>query len=324
MKVNIPEMYRFSKTIQYIFDENKSVLIAYDNTFDDPFETNVWQLQINAVENIVDSFNLRTVNKEETKLRNAQMHLILPILNELEYKILMCINAQTITLSLKSFGLAAFRKSITSHKIDDFHEKYLWTIAKINSNHIALADKGFDAAKVASITTHHNIAYNIQVTKDVLKADTSTMSKENLAIIKTCFDTDMKVLALMRSYAKSHGNTNLYKKATVPAILSSIRPTPPKKPKIRLLEPGKEIVLRTDLNKKNILQLELLSDLIVIIGRKSLKTSQLTVGKELEYQTLMELKLNDLPGKGKYVKLRNLNLNKKAKVRVFEVKIVGS
>jgi len=323
MEVKIAEMDRFSKGIYNLFDDKKSLIVAFDDTFDDPFETDVWEPQMEAVASIIDTLSLRKESKEETKLRNAEMRLELPILTELEYKIGVCKDAGTITDSLESFGISAFRTSINAFKIGDFHESYLRTIDKVNLNHAALAAKGFDAAMVTSITTHHNNAYNIQENKDVMKVDISDLSIENQIVIMACWNTDMKVLKVLKAYAKAKGDADLLKKATIKAVLSSIRPTPEKKPRIRVIDAGKDIVLRTNMNRKNVLQLEMLTNGSVIIGQTELKTAQLTDGTGLKYKIIMELQLKDLTGSGKYVKLRNMNLNKKAKVRVFEVKVVG-
>jgi len=324
MDVTIAEMDRFSKMIKNYFDDKKISIVAFDDSFDDPFETGVWGPQIIAVAGVVDTLSLRLESKEETRLRNAAMHLELPILTELEYKIGVCKDAGTITDSLESFGISAFRTSITAYKIGDFHECYLRTMDKVDGNHVALADKGFDAAMVAKIKTNHDNAYNLQTNKDLLKIDISDLSVENQEIIMSCWRTNMKVLKVMRAYGKARGDDELYQKSTVKAVLSTIRPTPEKKPRIRQIGAGKDIVLRTDLNKKNVMQLELLTDGGVTIGLTELKTSELVDGTALKHKIMMELMKKDLPGSGRYVKLRNMNLNKKAKVRFFEVKVVGN
>ncbi len=322
MEVKIAEMDRFSKRIKDLFDDKKTSIVAFDDSFDEPFETNVWMPQMNAVAAVIDTFSLRKESKEETRLRNAEMHAELPILTELEYKIGVCRDAGTITDSLESFGISAFRTSINTFKIVDFHECYLRTIDKVNANHVALADKGFDAAMVTSIKTHHDNAYNIQNNKGDIKIDISDLSIENKEIIMSCYRTDMRVLKVMRTYGKARGDDELYNQSTINAVLSTIRPTPAKEPRVRVIDAGKDIVLRTDLNKKNVLQLELLTQGGVEIGLTELKTDEVIDGTALKYKIMMELMKKDLTGSGRYVKLRNMNLNKKAKVRVFEVKVV--
>ncbi len=324
MTIKIILVGRFSGALKLIYDDNKEEIIAFDEDFDDPFETEIWEPLIAEANNIIDTSGLRGINKEDTQRRNDYMDAELPILDELEYKIKACRRAGTITALLSTFALSAFKKCIPPHKIDVFHECFLWTMSKVNENKAALIAKGFTQDKIDAIKDNHDKAMEIQGNKDELKDDISELSESNQKVIDDVMTVNKSVMAVIKAYAKSIGDKELEKKVTVNAILSTLRPTPEKKPRVRNIKPGREIILRTDMNPKNVLQLLLLTDTIVKIGLTKLKTEEVTVGKELTLDEQIEVKTSQIPGSGKYVKLKNLDLNNKAKIRVFEVKIVGS
>ncbi len=313
----------YSRAIQLIFDTYKAEIIAYNREFDDPFEMGVWEPLIASVEHVVDTLSLKKENKADTKSRNEAMHGLLPLLEELGYKVKACKRAGMITDSLASFGLTAFRNSIHWKQIDAFHLAYGVTIGKVNDNKTALINKGFTLDKINRLTMGHDNACGLQDVKAVLKNDIRMLSQGNRAMFTACLEVDGQVLEVLRSYAKAHGDEHLLRKATRRAVMSSIRPTPVKKPRIRTLKPGRDLVLRTGMNKRNVLQVMLLTNAEVRIGLVELKTDELELGTELTYNVLMSLKTSDMLGSGRYVKLRNMDLSRKVKVRVWEVKVVG-
>jgi len=325
MNLNMKTIYvgSYSRAIQLIFDNYKARIIAYNREFDDPFETEVWEPLIASVEHVVDTFSLKKENKADTKLRNEEMLGLLPLLEELGYKVKACKRAGTITDSLGSFGLTAFRNSIHWKKIDAFHSAYIVTISKVNDNSEPLIDRGFTIDKINQLTMGHDNAWGLQDEKGILKNDIWKLSRRNRDLFTACLEVDGRVLEVLRSYAKAHGDEHLLRKATRRAVMSSIRPTPAKKPRIRTLKPGQEIVLRTGMNKRNVLQVKLLTNADVRIGLVELKTDGLELGTGLTFNVLMNLKTSGMLGSGRYVKLRNMDLNRKVKVRVWEVKVVG-
>jgi len=323
MQIKLMYIGRYSKAVKIIFDDYKELIIAFNEEFDDPFETEVWEPLILDVDEMLGTLGFRKENKADTELRNATMYAVLPILKELEYKIKACRKAGTITDSLGSFGLSAFRRSVNKFQIDAFHEAYVITFDKVDSNSVALIAKGFSQDKIDQLTDLHDTAWALQDTKDLLKMKISNLSVKNQKIVHDVMEVNAQVMEVLKAYAESVGNVDLLHKATMKAVMAGIDPTPERKPKVRVLKPGKDMVLRTGMNKKNVLQVTLLTDTVVKIGLTALKTDELTTGTVLTHKVMMNLMTKDLMGEGRYVKLRNMDLNKTAKIVVFEVKVVG-
>ena len=313
----------FSREVQIIFDGVKSEVVVYNVKLADPFETTTWEPKIVLAEDLVDTLSLRNQNKQDTGKRNVEMYAVLPILDTLENAIGICLEDETIEDDLAAFGLSAFRRSITKYQIFDFHAAYDRTFEKVTENSDALVDAGFTEDMMESLTSRHDKAWDWQHKKRDLADKINDTSVENQRILQACLQLDLKVLRVLRSYAKSIGDANLLKRATIKSVMSSVRPTPERKSRVREMKAGEEIIIKTNMNKKNVMQMVLLTDTVVKVGLTVMKTDELTTGTALTHNTMVSMMTKDMLGSGVYVKLRNMDMNKKARVRVFEVRVVG-
>ncbi len=119
--------------------------------------------------------------------------------------------------------------------------------------------------------------------------------------------------------AKATDDKDLMKKATFIAVLRSISPPVPLKPRRRFIKPGASIVVSSKMTSKNYLQITLLTNVTVALCRTPLKSGTCTSGIALKYDTLWECKKIDIPGSGEYIHITNLNLSKKVVVLIFKV-----
>ncbi len=240
------------------------------------------------------------------------MDNIYPLLDEADYKIQKCIEAGTITDSLSSFGLAAFKRSITLRLFNTFCISYKSTVPKLIANQSALSDKGFNAAKTNSISENYDETVAIQTNKIDLKIDISDLSSVNQIIIMACININRTVIHALQAMAKATKDNVLQKRATFKAIHKSIAPTQAQKPRKRNIKPASTILIATNIAAKNILPITLLTDVNVALCRTQHRTDTCSSGTALQYQTLWEGKKTDIPGTGEYIKLTNMSLTKKA------------
>jgi len=319
--MKLEHVVSYATAVKALFDAHKDDVVNYNHLLDDPFEANQLDTKIAAVGSMLGTGVLRKLNKGETADRNSYMDKLIPILNDLEFKINICRTNGTITDSLASFGLSAFRAAIYKHEIDKFHLSYESTYARVGLVTTPLADVGFTAAKVTSIKGWHNKAWDLNTTKINLKLEINTLSRGNLAMVNDLLGVCQDVIDSIRAYAASEGDKKLMKQATRSAIEKSVVPTSAKKPRKRNIGPGSSVVLRKDMVAKNILQMTLLTDVKVLVCRQVLKTDACVTGSVLPFGTMVEMKKKEIMGSGEFVKLTNVDTNKKAVVLVYEVDV---
>ena len=321
MKMKLENVISYARAVKALFDLHKDALVVYNTGLDDPFEADVLDIQIAAANAMLGTDVLKKLNKGDTKKRNDFMDKEKPILKDLEYKLGLCITDGTITDSLASFGLTAFRKGISDHNIDLFHNSYVSTYARVNiaSNKAALNDVGFLAGNITAIKTNHDGAWDLNTTKINLKLEINTLSAANLALIMVLLGTCQKILDAIRAYAESISDKVLAKQATAGAVLKTVVPTEAKKPRRRGIKAGSSIILNTDLVAKNVMHLTLLTDVEVDVCMVGLKTDECMMGTPLVFKKFTELQKKDLLGSGRFVKLTNKSGTKKAFVLYYEL-----
>ena len=310
----------FALAVKALFDAHKDDVVVYNPTLEDDWETDNLEAQTTAVSTMLGTGVLKALNKGDTAVRNAYMDNLTPILKDLEFKIEMCRTAGTITDSLGSFGLSAFRKAIRGKNIDAFNLAYQSTYARVNisGNKTALIAVGFTTTKITSIKSNHDGAWDMNTTKINLKLGINSLSVGNRLLVTTLLDTCQLAIDSIRAWAVSVGNTTVAKQASKEAILRGVE-VKSKKPRYKNIGAGSSVVLRTDMVAKNILQLTLETDVVVEIGRTELKTDDVVGGSAMTYNAMKEFRLKSIPGTGRYIKLANRSTTKKAKVLVFEV-----
>jgi len=309
----------FSLATKALFDANYNALIAFDDSFKNPYAQNIWKPIIDDVSHLVGTLPKMNQNKEDTKIRNQVMRTMTAPLAVLEYKINACIEDNTITVNLAAFGLSSLRKGINKQQINLFHTSFDATLPVIQANQTALAAKGFTLAKTMALTAIHDQAWSIQQEKIALKENISDLSIENQIILNKCLDEDYRVINALFAMAEATSNKPLMLRATRPAILSSISPKQPRKPRNRTIKPASSIIIFTHPAAKDIIQLTLKSNLKLAVLRTPLKTTPFADGTLLAHNTLYESKITDLPGSGPYLRLFNLDHNRTATVLIHLV-----
>ncbi len=321
MIMKLAYIANFSRAVKAKFIAFKSDLIAFDESFDDPYITDIFDAKLEDAEDIILPRSKQDQNEADTDIRNKYMDNLVPILKELRYRVKKGIQSGDIVVGLASFGIGPFLRSITQHSIGEFHLAYGVCFAQVTLFHTVLAELGFDAAKVTSIKTNHDLAWGMEDTKITLAEEITELSEGNAAIVQRCLDEDQNVIDGLRAMAEASGNVNLKKEATVNAILRSLNYMPVRKPYNRSIKPGASIVLHTEFVAKNILQLTLLTDVKVVIGLCALKSDVVMLGTELPFNEEWEGKKKDLLGSGRFIKLTNCDTHKKAKVRCYYVNV---
>ena len=245
-----------------------------------------------------------------------------PILKNLEFKIELCIANGTITDSLSSFGLGALRESINKFAISDFHLAYVSLMARIaaGGNTAALNTAGFLAPNITSITTAHNGAWNMSITKIDLTLGIKGLSQANQVIVKALLKTDRMVIKSMHAYAESIVNADLVKMTTEPAILKTFEPTQPKKPRNRHIAENTSICWLSAPVARDKMQFTLMTEgAEAYVCRMNSKTGTCSAGIALVYGEMVELKKADIPGVGDCIIISNHGAGKMV-VKVFVVK----
>ena len=181
--MKIEDVVPYSLAVRALFDANYDALILYDDQFTAPYKADTWQPKIDAASGIIITLGKRNQNKENTKNRNIYMHNLTPILKDLQYRIGLCIANGTITDSLSSFGLAAFNDSINQESINQFHDDYILTIARVIANQTALTAKGFTTTKTGTITTNHQKAWDLQDVRIETKEAIADLSDDDQTVL---------------------------------------------------------------------------------------------------------------------------------------------
>ncbi len=296
-----------------LFDSIKTPLVIYETELADPFETVTLAGQIAAVTGMISTGGLEGLNKADTALRNGYMNNLKPILKDLSYKIKKCIRLGTITDGYASFGLADFKKSISQKDIAGFHLAYATTMARIaaTGNTAALSTAGFGAPKVLSITTNHDLAWNVQITKITVKENISDLSKGNQVIVKAMVKSIARILKAGRAYAESIGDTTLMRKCTQKALLATVTPTVPVGSVDRsIAENTSKCWLKTPV-ARDLMKFTLLTEGgEVYICRMDLMTGICTAGLLLVFGETLEVKKMDVPGSGDKIIITNAGVGK--------------
>ena len=321
MIMKLAYIVNFSRAVKALFVAHKEDLIAFDDQFDVPYETEVFDEKLEDAQAIILPRSKQDQNEFDTSIRNGYMDNLVPVLKELRYRVKKGIKSGDIEVGLSAFGIGPFLASINNHSIGAFHLAYVVCFEQVTIFHLVLDELGFGAAKVASIKTIHDLAWGLEDSKITLAQEISELSEENAAIVQRCLDEDQNVIDGLRAMAEASGDVNLKKEATVNAILRNLNYLPIRKPYNRSIKPGASIVLHTDFVAKNILQLTLLTDVKVVIGLCVLKSDVVTLGSELPFNEEWEGKKKDLLGSGRFIKLTNCDTHKKAKVRCYYVNV---
>ena len=318
MTVRIEDVPLLGQAVKVLFDANKTGVVAYDKTFKDTWEANIFMPALLVINQMIGTGGLRKLNVGNTAYRDTGMNNETPIIGDLEYSIKKCITAKTITDSYQSFQISEFRESIRTKDIAAFHAAYLILIASVNNNSTALNNAGFTPAEVTSITTNHDLAWGYQNTKIVIKGEISELSAENKAIVLAFLALCMSVIKAIHAYAKSNSMKPLMKQASMAAILRSVRPAPVKKPRMKNVEAADYIIAHSNITLKKTMQFTLLTKGTVLIGKSETKQGEPAATMEITYKQLLSIKSAAIPGTGRFIKIINPNLYK-VKVLCFVI-----
>jgi len=320
--MKLEDVVNFAYATKALLDANGVAVKLYNTVIADPWEATVFVPQITTVAAMAGTETLIKLNAGDTKLRNGYMDSEQSILTDLEFKIKVCRTAGSITDSVASFGLGAFRDSITTHDIGAFHLAYNATMLRIGAggNTAALIAAGFLGTDITSITTQHNLAWGINTTKITLKSSISALSVSNQIIVKALLKTCAQVIASIQAYAAKNKNKTLMGKATAKALLSTVSPTQAPKPVNRNIAQNTSICWLEHPVARDLMQITLLTEGgEVFVCRMNSKTGACGMGIQLVYDEMLEIKKNDVPGVGDCIILTNSG-GMAVKVKVFRVK----
>jgi hypothetical protein len=321
MIMELNDVVNFANATKSLFDANPGVM-TYNTDLEDTWEADIFIPQIAAVSGMIGTRVLISLNKGKTVLRDGYMDNEQDILTDLEFKIKLCITAATITDSLASFGLGAFRKSITNHDIGSFHIAYTNTMSRIaaGGNTAALEAKGFVAADIASITTNHDLAWNMNTAKITLKTQISSLSVADQALVKALLITCALVIASLKGLAAKTKNKDLKKKATAVALLSTVAPKKAPTPVDRNIPENASICWLQHPVARDLMQFTLLTEKgSAMVCRMNSKTGVCGAGIPLVYNEMITAKKMGVPGTGDCIVITNTGVGKIV-VKTFRVK----
>ena len=317
--LRISQVYPFSMATKSLFDTYYERLILFDPSFTNPYYKEHVEPSVTAAHNIIVPLGLQHQKKEDVAIRNSILDSMLPVLEDAGYKIEKCISAGTIHDSLSSFCLSELKENIKHRSFNLFSVNFSMTIAKITANQTVLTEQGFTTEKTKLLSDTYTAANDMQTNKIDLRDDISSLTIDNQIILKNCINVNKTLIKGIMGLAKATNDNELKKKATIKAILHSVSPPATRKPYRRNIKPGASIIISSNLNSKNILQITLLTDVSVTLCRTPLKTDICTSGIALKYNTLWDGKKTDILGSGEYIQITNLNHSKKAIVLVFKM-----
>ncbi|MEI6816063.1 MAG: hypothetical protein WCL14_05595 [Bacteroidota bacterium] len=312
----------FSMSAKGVYDDNKVAVDLFDPSLAGTFETIVWVPQINAVTGMLSTRNLMQLDEGKTILRDGFLDAMIPVLKNLDYKLDLCIAAGTITDSKGSFGLGNVLKGINKRNLYLFHLSYVGLMARIaaGGNTAALVAKGFTAPMILSITTQHDLVWDLVTEKIDLEVDISDLSAADKVIVKAVMKTNMRVIKAMHAMAVVQGNTVLKKKCTKKAILSMVTPAVAPGPVDREIKQNESICWLVKPTQKELLEMTLLTEGgSAKVCRQNLKTGVCSAGIDLVYNTKVSKKKMEIPGVGDKIIITNTG-TKKIKVRCGRVK----
>lgn len=319
-KIPIPYIVPFSLACKSIFDANKTGIVAFRAALADPFEPTTWVGQITATNGIINPKTITGQSKTNTKNMRKFMKNESPLLKNLLYYINLGIADNTITDSLDSFRLVAFNQSINDHDIEVFHNCYITTIAKVNSNQTALTTLGWLVADTLTITSAHNSAWALKGTNITLVTSRKNLSSGNLTIIDTLITTDKMVLETIRAYARRTNNTTLLDMSSEAAVLRSVRPTPIPKMRNSHIPKTTSRIHKTNPVARDTYKFKNKGKVSVFIVRSNSKVGPYSGGLEIKPGVEIDLKAKDIPGTGKYIIIYNPDTNTNAVLGCLTIK----
>ncbi len=320
--MKIEDIGVFGLTVKALLDANASAVKAYNTELEGTWEVDVFDVQLEAVLAIIGTHSMIKLNEGETIVRNGHMEDERSILTDLEFKIERCIADGTITDSLGSFGLKAFRDSINVHDIGAFHLAYEETIGRLGVVSIAeaLDARGFSGADIVSITTAHDLAWGMNATKISLKTSISSLSVANQAVVKTFLRTCQLVIDSIHAYAGTTGNVDLGKRSTKVALLKTVVHTVRKVPRKRHIAENTSICFKEHPVARDLMEFTLLTKNVeVYLCRMDTKTGTCSGGIKLVYNEILRIKKRDVPGTGDCIIITN-GSGKKVVVLAYTVK----
>ncbi len=319
--IKIEDVVSFGDVLRALFVANYTGVVALDADFANPWKTDTFDVQKQAVNEMVTTPGLRELNKGDTAKRNKFMDDMLRLTAKLDYAIGKCIAAGTITDSKGSFGVGTLNKTISDRNIGLFHTSYEVTLARINAtgNAAALNAKGFTAVNLSDFSGLHDSAWGMNTTKINLKQDISTLSGNDKILVDTFMATCMFLIAGIRAHAKFVGNKELAKKASFNGVKKSVEPTAAKKARNISVKEFASRVFATDVPAKHKMQFILQTkDVTVTVCRQNLKTGVCSSGTTLEFGRMLEVVKSGILGSGEFIVVTN-SASKKIVVKYLKI-----
>ncbi len=308
MNIKIEDVVPFGNVVRALFIANYDNAIGIDVDFINPWVTATFDLQKQAVEDMVGTTGMLELKKGEIGKRDAFMDAELPLTVKMNYAIGKCVADGSITDTKASFNLAKLNKSISDRNIGLFHTNFNVTMDMINKggNAAALVAKGFTSGMVDLFQKNHDNAWKMNNSKIDLSQDINTLSGDDKILVDTFMKTCMLVLAPIRTYARSVKDKELTKRATFGSIKRSVEPKEAKKPKKLKVKEFASRVVASRIPVKYKMQFTLLtSGVSVMVCRQVLKTGVCTVGTPLVVNEMLEVVKGDLPGTGEKMVITN-------------------
>ena len=323
MNIKIEDVVPFGNVLRALFRANYSGVVGLDADFKDTWTADVFDVQKQAVEDMVGTLGLRKQMKGDIEKRNKFMDSEIPLTAVLGYAVDKCIVAGTLSGNKGSFGIAALNRSITNKNIGSFNTSYAVTFAAINkdSNATALDSKGFTTTMQGDFSDAYTNAWKLNNKTIDTSQDINTLSGDDKILVDTFMATCMLLIAGIRTYAKSISNKELAKRATFASIKKSVEPSKDKKARNLSIKEFASRVVASKVPAKYKMQFTLMTKgVTVMVCRQVLKTGVCTVGTPLVYNEMLEVVKADLPGTGEKIVVTNAS-GKKVVVKYLKIAV---
>ena len=323
MNIKIEDVVSFGNVLRALFRANYSGVVVLDADFKDTWTADVFDVQKQAVEDMVGTPGLRKQMKGDIEKRNKLMDSEIPLTAVLGYAVDKCIVAGTLSGNKGSFGIAAFNKSISDRNIGLFNTSYAVTYTAINkdSNATALDSKGFTTAMQGNFKDAYTNAWKLNNNCIDTSQDINTLSGDDKILVDTFMATCMLLIAAIRTYAKSISDKELAKRATFAGIKKSVEPSKDKKARNLSIKEFASRVVAGKVPAKYKMQFTLMTKgVTVMVCRQVLKTGVCTVGTPLVYNEMLEVVKGDLPGTGEKIVVTNTS-GKKVVVKYLKIAV---
>jgi len=321
--IKIEDVVPFGNVLRALFIAHYDEIIALDPDYTNTWVEDVYDVQKQAVEDMVVAGGLIALKKGEIDERNAFLDSELPLTVKMDYAIGKCVTAGTLTGTKASFKLAALNASIKARNIGLFHTNYEVTYGRMNTggNSAALNAKGFLTAMQLQFKGFHDSAWEMNTTAIDTSQDISSLSGADRVKIDTFLATCMPLIGAIRTIARAAGDKELAKRATFAGIKKSVEPTKDKKARDLKIKAFASRVVSSKTPVKYKLQFTLLTkDASVMVCRQVLKTGVCTVGTILVYNEMLEVVKADLRGTGEKIVVTNMS-GKKIVVRFLKIAV---